>query len=304
MITNRLFPLLLLLSSFWLSCQISSKPEESARENGPSVPELQHVVSPKIPGQLSFAGETVPLDNPVVRERLEQELISNMYFHSSTLSILKQDRRWRKAIQDQLKANAVPEDFYYLAIAESRLDNLAVSAVGAMGMWQFMKATAGEYGLEVSKHVDERRDPFASTDAAARYLTKAHAKFGNWTAVAASFNRGMAGMERAMEGQKTTSYYDLYLNTETYRYVFRVLALKVILENPEAYGYHVPTSERYAPWAFREIEITESITDLPAFAIAKGITYGELKRLNPWLDSATYQLPVEAEKTYTLRLPL
>jgi membrane-bound lytic murein transglycosylase D len=303
MITNRFSRLFLLLSTLWLSCQMISKPPESDATSEFQGPELQHVVSPRIPARLRFAGEEVPLDNPTVRERLEQELTANMYFHTSTLMLLKQDRRWRKVIQDLLNQNGVPEDFYYLAIAESRLDNLAVSPAGAMGMWQFMKTTAGEYGLEVGKHVDERKDPFTSTQAAARYLVKSHEKFGNWTAVAASFNRGMAGLERAMEGQKTRSYYDLYLNTETYRYVFRVLALKVILEDPETYGYHVTTDEKYAPWTFREVEITETITDLPAFAIAQGITYGELKRLNPWLDSATYELPVVSGKKYMIRLP-
>ena len=292
-----------LLPLLWISCQSISKPPESSLSDAAKGSELQRVVSPKLPAQMRFAGEIVPLEQTDVRERLEQELIANMYLHTSTLTILKRDRRWRKVIQDQLTQAGVPEDFYFLAIAESRLQNHAASSVGAVGMWQFMPATAGEYGLEVGKLVDELKDPFISPLAAARYLNKAHEKFGNWTAVAASFNRGMAGLERAMSAQKSQSYYDLYLNTETYRYVFRVLALKLILEDPESYGYHVPASEKYAPWAFREMEITETIANLPAFALAQRISYGELKRLNPWLDSATYELPVAPGKKYVMRLP-
>lgn len=298
--------LVLLTASMLLlfaACQTISKPADESDAPMANGPTLQHVISPRVPDQLIFAGEEVPLNNPHIRERLEQELIANMYFHTSTVTILKRDLRWRDLVQQELTESGVPADFFYLAMAESRLDNFARSPAGAVGMWQFMPTTAKEYKLEVSKHVDERRDPVIATQAAARYLNKAHEKFGNWTAVAASYNRGMSGLQRAMEAQQIESYYDLYLNAETYRYVFRVLAFKVILENPEAYGYHIGKSDKYKPWKFTEVQITKSIPDLAAYAKNKGITYDELRRMNPWLDSGSYELPVPSGKSYTLRLP-
>ncbi len=261
-------------------------------------------VSPfPLPTTLYFAGEAVPLYDPDIRERLERELLVHGFRHSATFTVLLRAGRWKSEIQKILRENNVPEDFFYLACAESDLDNLALSYAEALGMWQFLKPTAQEYGLEVSRHVDERKDPYYATRAACQYLKDAYAKFGSWTAVAAAYNRGMTGLSNAFEAQNVASYYDLYLNKETYRYLFRILAMKLIIENPEAYGFVLNPSDTWRPWRFREEKITSSIEDLPAWALKKQLNYKVLKIYNPWLDSPTYELPIEAGKTYIMRLP-
>lgn len=261
-------------------------------------------VSPfPLPSTVYFAGEKVPLDDPDVRERLERELLVHGFRHSMTMTVILRSGRWKNIIQPILRENGVPADFFYLACAESDLDNLAYSSAKALGMWQFLSATAKENGLEVSRHVDERKDPFYATKAACSYLKEAHQKFGSWTAVAASYNRGITGLRKAFDAQKVDSYYDLYLNKQTYKYVFRILALKLIIENPEKYGFVVNTSDYHRPLRFREVPVTESIDDLPAWALSQKVNYKILKIYNPWLDSPTYELPVEGGKTYVMRLP-
>ena len=300
----RLSAVVLLLGA----CQYSSSPETTLRAEIPSSSasspqEIQHIINFPIPDQLTFAGETVPLDDPDVRERLEQELMKNGYLHASTVLLIKRSTRWRPMIEKELEQAGVPKDFFYLAVAESQLSNKAVSYKGALGMWQFLKTTAKEFGLEVNRHVDERKDPYLATQAAIGYLKRAHKKFGNWTLVAAAYNRGMRGLSNALESQKEQSYYDLYLNSETYQYVFRILALKLLLESPETYGFHIAEEDRYQPWEFTEVAVKSPISDLPTFAQEHKTTYKMLKRLNPWLDSPDYQLPVRKGKTYQIRIP-
>ncbi len=264
---------------------------------------LKRVETMPIPTTLSFAGEAVPLSNEDVRERLDRELIHNSYKLSATLIILKREGRWKALIQQILRENEVPEDFFYLAVAESELDVYAKSVVGAVGFWQFMPTTAKEYGLEISTQVDQRRDVLLATQATCKYLKDAYRKFGNWTLVAASYNRGMSGMDKAVVGQKEKSYYDLYLNQETYRYVFRILAMKVIMQAPEKYGFYLADDEKYKPFATTSFEVKTTIEDLAAFAQKNNTTYHTLKKLNPWLDdNDTYKLVVSKEK-YMIQLP-
>jgi membrane-bound lytic murein transglycosylase D len=264
---------------------------------------FQQIRAVPIPEKLTFAGEEVPLDNEDVRERLERELIHNTYKLSAMLLILKREGRWRKMMQDELKANDVPEDFFYLSVAESELDVYAMSAVGAHGFWQFMRTTGKEHGLEISEQVDQRRDVQVATQAACKYLKTAYKKFGNWTLVAASYNRGMTGMEKAVLGQQQNSYYELYLNQETYRYIFRILALKVIMESPETYGFHLAAEEKYKPFKTKQITVSKTIADLASFAKENNTSYKTIKKLNAWLDdNDTYKLVV-TKKTYTLLLP-
>ncbi len=261
-------------------------------------------VSPfPLPTTLYFAGEAVPLDNPDIRERLERELHVHGFRHSMTMTVILRSGRWKNIIQPILRENGIPEDFFYLACAESDLDNLALSSASALGMWQFLAETAKENGLEVSRHVDERKDPFYATKAACSYLKDAYQKFGSWTSVAASYNRGITGLRNAFDAQKVDNYYQLYLNKQTYKYVFRILALKLIIENPEKYGFVLNPSDYHTPLRFREVKITERIDDLPAWAISKRVNYKVLKIYNPWLDSPTYELPVANGKTYIMRLP-
>lgn len=266
--------------------------------------ETQPTIAPPIPDSVFFAGERLPLEDPDVRERLDRELMSNMYKHARLLLIIKRAGRWKEPIEKILCQYGIPKDFFYLAVAESNLDNYALSSSRALGMWQFLEETGKEFGLEVSDHVDERKDALIATEAACKYLSMAYEKFGTWSAVAASYNRGMGGLQRAMKAQKVNSYYDLYLNRETYRYVFRIAALKLILENPEAYGFCLKPEDYYPTFTFKEIKVTEDIPDLPSFALRYGITYKTLKVYNPWLDSAKYALDASPNKPRTLRLPV
>jgi hypothetical protein len=263
----------------------------------------QYISSFPLPDELTFAGEAVPMDDPDVRERIERELIQNSYKHSAIILILKREGRWRKQINRILKEEGVPEDFFYLAVAESELDEHAQSSVGAVGFWQFMKATASLYDLEVNDYVDMRKDPIAATYAACRYLKEAYKRFGNWTLAAASYNRGIAGLENAIKAQKVNNFYDLYLNRETYRYVMRIIALKLIIENPQAYGFFVEEADKYQPLVTRSVLVDSTINDLPQFALDMGINYKILKIYNPWLNSSDYKLAVPKGKSYTITLP-
>ncbi len=264
----------------------------------------QNVTSIPLPAKLDFAGEPVPLHRQDIKEALERELTIQSFLHSRTSLALKRLGRWNKPLKNILKNEHVPEDFLYLAIAESLLDNRALSPKDAMGMWQMLEEPARKHGLEVSSDVDERRDPFKATKAAASYLKEAHGKLGqNWTLAAASYNRGMTGMQNALKEQGTDSYYDLFLNPETARYIYRILAFKVILESPETYGYNIPPSERYSPWKFKEVTL-DSTAFMPSYAQKLGLSYKTLREYNPWLnDYSTYMLKCSKEKPRSMRVP-
>lgn len=265
------------------------------------IPATGFVAKPfRIPAEMSFAGEAVPLHISDVRERLDRELQINSYLHSSTLFIIKRANRWLPEIEKILKENNIPEDFKYLPLIESALLN-QVSPKEAVGFWQIIKSAGKMYDLEISKEVDERYDPIKSTHAACKYLQDAHRKFGNWTLAAASYNRGMTGMQKALNSQKVQSYYDLFLNDETSRYVFRMLAMKEILQNPLKYGFVLAEEELYQPESVRYVEVKESIKSLVDFSLAQGTNYKTLKRLNPWLRDE--ELTVKKGKSYRIALP-
>ncbi len=264
----------------------------------------QKVTAIPIPDSLSFCGEPVPLDQADIRERLEVELLANTYRHSRTMLILERSKRWKSMIEDILESEGVPKDFFYLAIAESELSNVAKSPAGAMGMWQIMKGTGKEYGLQLDKWVDQRRDPELSTKVACEYIKKAYDKFNNWTLVAASYNMGMAGVRNRLDEQLVDSYYDLFLYEETSRYVFRILAFKVIIENPEVYGYYLPTDSLYQPLEFDTLTVSEDIDNLNEFAKKHGTNYKLLRQYNPWLnDGRNYVLKVPKKLEYIFRIP-
>ncbi len=265
------------------------------------IPATGFVAKPfRIPTEMSFAGEPVPLHINDVRERLDRELQINSYLHSSTLFIIKRANRWLPEFEKILKENGIPEDFKYLPLIESALLN-QVSPKEAVGFWQIIKSAGKMYDLEITKEVDERYDPIKSTQAACKYLKDAHRKFGSWTLAAASYNRGTTGMQKALDNQKVDSYYDLFLNDETSRYIFRMLAMKEILENPLKYGFVLSEEELYKPEAVRHIEVKESIKSLVDFSLAQGTNYKTLKRLNPWLRDE--ELTVKKGKTYLIALP-
>lgn len=253
----------------------------------------------KLPEQLDFAGESVPLDQPDVAERLDRELHVNVYWHSSTIQILKLANRWFPVIEEILAENNVPDDFKYLCVAESALRN-AVSPAGATGFWQFLSSTGKSYGLEIYSEVDERYHVEKATVAACKYLKSAFARYNNWTLAAAAYNAGSGGVSGRMETQKVKSYYDLLLHNETSRYIFRVLAFKLILSNPDNYGFCFDEEDLYQPLPTRKVEVKETIPDLASWAISKGSNYKTLKFHNPWLRGNT--LTVKS-KTYEIALP-
>jgi hypothetical protein len=223
--------------------------------------------------------------------------------HASTILILKESGRWKSYLQAMLDSAMVPKEFFYLAVIESELDPMSRSSAGATGLWHFTVSTAKEYGLEISDYVDERRDAEKSTRAASEFLKRAYKKFGSWTLAAAAFNRGSKGIENAINGQHTQNYYQLYLNEETARYVFRILALKLIIEAPEKYGYSLSPSEYYQPVEYKTIFINESIQDLPKFGKSLGVSYQTLKEHNPWIQNTDYKLVLTEGKKYKIRIP-
>lgn len=254
-----------------------------------------------LPESLDFAGEKVPLDQTLVRERLDEVLVATLYRHANTILRYKRAARWFPEIERILKKNKIPDDFKYLAVVESNLQNL-VSVKGATGFWQFMPETAQEKGLEVSAQVDERYHPIKSTEAAAKYLLQAHRIFKNWTLVAASYNMGMRGLKNQLDQQKVDSFYELYLNAETAAYIYHILAIKCIFENPDQYGYPIEEKDRYQPINFKELTIQTSIPDLVAFAQEQKINYDILKVYNPWLRSKSL-LITQNTKNYVILIP-
>jgi hypothetical protein len=257
-------------------------------------------ISFDVPASMTFAGEAVPLQLPDVKERFDRELHVNSYLHNSTIFIIKRAGRWLPQIEPILKEYNIPDDFKYMPLIESALLN-DVSPRGATGFWQIMKPAGKELGLEIGNEVDERYDPLKATHAACKYLQRAYKKFGNWTLAAASYDRGMAGVGRSLKNQQANSYYDLYLNDETARYVFRILAIKEIVENPARYGFRVEPKHLYQPEPVRYVEVTESIKSLVNFSIEQGSNYKLLKRHNPWLREE--RLTVRKGKSYMIALP-
>lgn len=256
----------------------------------------------EVPHAVMFAGSEISLEEPDLRERLDRELHVNANWHSNTILLIKRANRWLPQIAEILKANGIPEDFKYVPVIESSLEEHARSHQNAIGFWQLLKGTAQDFGLEVNNEVDERYDPIKSTEAACKYLKKAYEKFGSWPDVAASYNIGMRGFERRLDEQQVDSYFDILLNEETARYMFRILAVKAILEAPENYGFHISPDQLYYPAKVKIVEVDQTIPDLIEFAHSQDITYKTLKRHNPWLREKrltvgrkTYQIKISQE---------
>ena len=258
------------------------------------------IFTPEIPTQADFASEEAPLDKFYIREKLDEELLRNTYFHSSTIGLIKRTNRWFPIIEPILAEYNIPNDFKYLSLVESGFRNVT-SPKGAKGFWQFMEKTAREYGLEVNNAIDERYHVEKSTRAACLYLLDSYNEFQNWTLVAAAYNAGKRRMRETIEKQEINDYYEMYLNEETSKYVFRILAIKEIIEKPTHYGFFLREADLYPPIPTSEVKITETITDLYQFANKYNITYRILKMFNPWLR--TNQLPNKSQRTYFIKLP-
>lgn len=269
---------------------------------------FQKVYTVPLPQDLYFAGEKVPLDDPEVRERLEKELIINCYRHSTTLIILKRVFRWREKLESILVEQGIPTDFFYLAVIESELEPYADSGK-AHGFWQFTESVAKSQKLEISKYVDQRRDPLLSTKAAARHIKSNYDGFHNWTLAAAAYNLGQPTLRRVKNYQQVDSYYDLYLTSETARYIFRLLAMKLIIEAPEKYGFYLTSQDKLQPTQTRAFKVDRTIDNIAQFAKDQKINYKILKTHNPWIkfdskDDYTYRFEVLPGKSYEFQLPV
>jgi membrane-bound lytic murein transglycosylase D len=255
----------------------------------------------QLPDSLDFAGERVPLENFDVKEALDRELLSCANFHSQTILFLKKLPRYYSIIEPILKRNNIPDDFKYLALAESAFLDKAVSPAGAIGIWQFMKQAALAHGLEVNNEVDERFNIEKATQAACDYLNNSYNRYGNWTMVAASYNAGLNGIDKQIEIQDSKNYYDLLLNEETARYLFRILSLKLVMNDPVKYGFRVEEKDKYPIISVKVVKVTGRITDMANFAHSNGINYKILKYFNPWLRQPSLKNPYG--KTYMLKIP-
>lgn len=255
----------------------------------------------EVPARYMFCDSVVDLTRYDRRERMDRELLAFSYMHSTSLQIIKRANRYFPVVEPILKQHNVPDDFKYLMVIESNLNPLARSGAGAAGMWQFMPGTARDYGLEVSNTVDERYHLEKATHAACEYLKDAYRKYGNWLNVVSSYNAGQARISRQLLKQDVDDVLDLYLVEETTRYPYRVLAAKMMLENPLKFGFRLRASDLYPPIHFREVKVSKDIVDLARFAQGQGIHYSLLKSMNPWLRSTS--LDARAGKIYTLKIP-
>lgn len=258
------------------------------------------IYSLPVPSKLVFAGESVPLTDADVQERYDREILTNTYWQSQTILMIKRANKFFPLIEKILAKNNIPDDMKYVALAESGLQNV-VSPAGASGYWQFMEATGKLYGLEISSEVDERYHIEKSTEAACKYFKEAYAAFNSWPMVAASYNMGIEGLRRQMQQQGVSNYYDLLLNAETSRYVFRIIAIKEIIEQPEKYGFTVLPSHKYRLEPSVKLRVAQSIPDLARYSLQNGMNYKILKNANPWLRKPS--ISVATGKVYYIDVP-
>ena len=275
----------------------------SASPDDPKKKEVEEVryESVSLPDKVSFAGEAMPLDRFYVKEALDRELLSNAYFHSQTIRYIKMAPRYFHIIEPILKEKGIPDDFKYLAVAESGLDPRAVSPARAVGFWQLLEGTGKDYGLEINSEVDERYHIEKATYVACDYLKDAYEKFGSWTMVAAAYNRGMTGVKKQMDRQEQEDYYDLLITTETARYVYRIVALKLIMENPGKYHFYISEEDKYPVIPTKKVEITASVANFADYAKQHGLSYKLFKDFNPWLRENT--LTYSGRKRYWVEIP-
>lgn len=286
----------LLAVSFLQSCQ--EKPNSSV-DQAVEITTNEPLVFPHLPEKMTFAGESISLKDIDLIERLDREVLLEANFQSATTGGMKRANRYFPVIESILKEEGVPLDFKYLAVIESNLLQ-AVSPVGARGVWQFMPRTADIYGLRVTNEIDERLHLEKSTHAACKYLKDAYRSTKDWLMAAAAYNRGVGGVMQDMEWQGTDNYFDTDQNSETGRYVFRMLAVKLIYENPEAYGYYPERMQRYEPLKTKTVTVTSTIPNVAEWALAKGLNFKIIQKLNPWIRSN--RLTIKND-TFQLELP-
>lgn len=259
------------------------------------------VTSPTVPTEVTFDGEKIDLRRYDRRERMDREMTAFTYMHSTTMLLIKRANRYFPIVEPILKANGIPDDFKYLMVIESNLNNVARSPAGAAGLWQFMPATAREFGLEVNDNVDERYNIEKATVAACKYFKQAYAKYGDWMAVSAAYNAGQARISSQLEKQLASHAMDLWLVEETSRYMFRLLAAKEIFSNPQRYGFLLKREHLYPPIPYKKVTVNTPIENLDEYAKQQGITYAQLRDANPWLRE--HSLKNKSGKTYVLNIP-
>ena len=258
------------------------------------------VLGLNIPSNLQFAGERVPQNDYEIKESLEKEFFENKSWKNSSLVLFNKAQKWFPLIEPILLQEGVPDDFKYVAIIESHLSNV-VSPMGAAGFWQLMPSTAQNYGLEISSEIDERLDVEKSTHVACKHFKDAYTYFKNWTLSAAAYNVGIGGIQNALKKQNTNNYYDLLLNKETGSFIYRILAYKTLLSNPQHFGVKTKIKKVGIFPAFKVVKVDSSITNLKVFA--KYINTNEivLKTFNPWLIGE--QLINPQKKMYQFKIP-
>ncbi|AKA33762.1 MAG: murein transglycosylase [Muricauda sp.] len=295
---------LFVLGSLVYAVQSSTETEKGEavqiKEEDKNVSDGYKISAIDIPEDLNFAGEPVPLDDPEIMERVDREFLVNTYWQSNALLLMKRANKYFPIIEPILAKNGIPDDFKYLAVAESGLQNV-VSPAGATGFWQIMKTTGREYGLEVNSNVDERYHVEKATQVACEYLKKWKERFGTWTLTAAAYNAGPAGIQKYMKIQKADDYYDLLLGEETGRYVFRIMAIKEILSHPEKYGFELEEDDLYEAVPTFSVEVDTTVASWADFAQLYEINYKVLKRHNPWLREP--HLNNASGKKYVIEIP-
>lgn len=278
----------------------STKSETPVEVQRQAIKHDYRIYSPVIPDTVKFCGETLPIDTYYVREALDRELMVNMYGHTNMMTWMKRANRVFPVIEPILKKNGVPSDMKYLCVAESGLTT-ATSPAKAQGYWQFMEATGKTYGLEVNADVDMRNDLEASTEAACKFLKTLKSHLGSWSAAAAAYNCGEGGLSKRMSQQSTQSYFDTRLNSETARYVYRIVAIKLIMQHPQDYGFYLRKCDMYPQIPYTTVTLSGQNVDLYDFAKKNGTTYKMLRELNPWLNND--KIVNKSGKTYTIRIP-
>ena len=294
------FSFLAVLSFFFFIFSYPTKKISQDKLHEKQFNEKYNIFAINKPKSLTFCGEALSIKSEDIWERVDKELLKNIYWQSNTMLYIKRANKFFPLIEPILKRNNIPNDFKYLALIESGLEDV-VSPSNAAGFWQILPSTAREYGLEVNKSIDERYNLEKATQVACDYLNEAYQKFGSWTMAAASYNKGQNGISRIIEYQGTNNYYNLYLNSETSRYVFRIVVIKEILENPKKYGFIYRQKDLYVMPEYKEIQVDTTISNLARFAKKQGTNYKLLKQLNPWLR--TTSMPDKSRRKYILKIP-
>lgn len=269
----------------------------------PEMPIMQQFsATPRFDHHQPLFGQQYDLSRFDLHERYERELTNICYTHNNTLQTLKRANRYFPILEPILREEGVPTDFLYLCCIESSLNTRAKSPAGACGLWQFMPDTGRQYGLIVNDEVDERYNTVKSTHAACRYFKDAYKKFGDWMAVAAAYNGGMAGLQRKLTAQKETHPMDILLPEETSRYMFRIMAFKELFADPYRFGFVLYSDQLYRPIRTEVVNVTSSIASITDFAKRHGTSYYHLKEFNPWLRAD--KLTVRPGTTYKIEIPV